>query len=230
LFFASSFSSLGGVPIFLTAHSHLSIRTMQGYRLAGIFQPARRQGPRERRIQSSSSSILRICSIVTGGDPAGSSMTWKPFTTRVRIGACKPRRTNSDTALPTVISRLSAYAFTWGMRSSSNESVVRMVRMVIMRSSSRTNREHHSTSAHTGRNKSRVWLRLPKKEISSPARRRAPTIHSIRAPIAPSRSGSGEVSLYRRSRRSRRCCPGRRVRLLASVWPPVLRPAQSRCS
>ena len=78
---------------------------------------------------------------------------------------------------------------------------------------SRTNREHHSAAAHIGRNKSRA-LRLPKKENLQPGP--APgalTIHSIRAPIAPSRSGSGEVSLYQRSRRSRRCCPGQRVRL-----------------
>jgi len=84
-------------------------------------------------------------------------MTWNPFTTRVCIGARRPRRTNSDTALPTVISRLSAYVFTRGRRSSSSESVVRtLIMMSLIRVlMSRTRFEHHILIIRTSRSNRR---------------------------------------------------------------------------
>jgi hypothetical protein len=84
-------------------------------------------------------------------------MTWKPFTTLVCIGARRPRRTNSDTALPTVISRLFAYVFTWGRRSSSSESVVRIADYDVISYSlmSRTIIEHQTLIASISRSSRR---------------------------------------------------------------------------
>jgi hypothetical protein len=55
---------------------------------------------------SFSNSLTR--SVVTSGEPAGSTTTWIPLTTFVVIGAFNPRRTSSDTAFPKAKERLSA--------------------------------------------------------------------------------------------------------------------------
>src|SRR5580692_413446 len=101
---------------------HFAVRLVTRPRHRDQYIDVEQTGPGH----SSSSCSLRICSPVTVGDPWGSSTTWNPFTRRVCSGACKPRRTNSDTAFPSAMSRLSAYTFTSRRTSSSIDRVVLM--------------------------------------------------------------------------------------------------------
>lgn len=84
----------------------------------------------EARFHSNSSCSFLTFSMLTRGEPGGNSTTWKPLTTRVCKGACSPRRSRSDTALPIATSRLLAYVRTSSKTSSSSESVVLMVTMM----------------------------------------------------------------------------------------------------
>src|ERR1700687_306866 len=66
------------------------------------------------------------CVVVTTGESGGRSNTRNPLTMRVGRRTVKPRRTSSETALPTDMERLCAYVLMQRKTSSSSESVVRI--------------------------------------------------------------------------------------------------------
>ena|SRR4029077_8567047 len=70
--------------------------------------------------------VLNLVVAFTRGESSGRSKIVTPFTTRVGLGTVKPRRTRSDTALPSASDLCAAYRFTTGTMSSSSEIVVRM--------------------------------------------------------------------------------------------------------
>src|SRR3984957_15567622 len=77
---------------------------------------------------SNSSSLTR--SLVMRGESGGTSITSIPLTMRMRTGAFRPFRTNSETALPNGKDCPSAYRRATVITSSSRRIVVRMLSMM----------------------------------------------------------------------------------------------------
>src|SRR5258705_3220029 len=91
--------------------------------------PSRPESPGRLHDHTSATSTFtsRRAKLITCGESSGKSKIVIPFTTRVAHGTVNPRRTRSDTALPSATDLRAAYCFTTGTMSSSSEIVVRML-------------------------------------------------------------------------------------------------------